>query len=545
MLPSAELPSPRPPTTPSSTRPRSEAHPEPCTKQSVTAALDELEHHRSIDVRRRLQGAQVVEQQAVAVGSPHLQQQARLVQADMLQRIGQMTTAARMVTDVNRWATIHGPAALLSRSHMVLSTIFVSVGDPASALDHALRAVELLDVSTDERTRGNFLLWLGDALSVAQSFDAARHRYREAEAVFVGIGDVERQLGVLNNLAFSQVEASQVRAAWETSQRMRRLAMSSGIGLNPAFLDTLARTHIALDEIGLARHALLEGLQALDECGDVQAETPAELLLSLAEVQRRAGDIEASRHSLDECRRICQERSLTGIEVEVMRIQAELHAEAGEFEQAYRLFTFYHDELVKLTSARRDAAARTRQALFETAQAREEAQRFRQQARTDPLTGLYNRRFVDEELPGLLDDVASGAAVVVAILDADRFKSINDDFSHETGDQVIRALADLLSGAVSPGGEGGTHRGFAARLGGEEFLLVLQGFGLRRAVSVLDHVRSRVQRHDWSRLGDGLHVTVSIGAVAAAPGDTASAVLSRADRHLYAAKAAGRNQVCC
>jgi diguanylate cyclase (GGDEF)-like protein len=189
--------------------------------------------------------------------------------------------------------------------------------------------------------------------------------------------------------------------------------------------------------------------------------------------------------------------------------------------------------------------ARTRQALFEATQAREEARRFRQQARTDPLTGLYNRRFVDEELPALLGDVATGHLLAVAILDADGFKSINDNFSHEIGDQVIRILADLLTAAVSPGGEGSTHRGFAARLGGEEFLVVLQGIGIRRAFSALESLRARIQRHDWNQLAENLTVTVSIGAIVATAGDTASVVLSRADRNLYAAKAAGRNRVCC
>jgi diguanylate cyclase (GGDEF)-like protein len=130
-------------------------------------------------------------------------------------------------------------------------------------------------------------------------------------------------------------------------------------------------------------------------------------------------------------------------------------------------------------------------------------------------------------------------------MDADRFKSINDTFSHEMGDQVIKALASLLTSAVSPGAEGAAHRGFAARLGGEEFLVVLQGLGLRRAMSVLESLRARIQRHRWTDLAKELKVSVSIGAVAASAGDTASAVLARADRHLYAAKAAGRNRVCC
>lgn len=517
----------------------------PSTRETVAAALDELEYHRAVDVRTRLQRAQEVEQEAVALGSPPLQQRARLVQADMLHRIGKMGTAVQMVTDVNHWATDHGPTALLARSHLVLSTIFESVGDPASCLEHALHAVELIDDTTDERTRGNFLLRLADALTVADSFEAARHRYVEAEAVFVAIGDVERQLGVLNNLAYAQAEAGQARAAWETSQRMRRLALSSGIGLNPAFLDTLARAHLGLGEFDLARHALLEGLQALDECGDVQAVTPAELLLTLAEVQHRCGEVEAARRTLDQCRRICHDRNLAGIAVEVLRVQAELYATAGEFQQAYNLLAYYHNESVRLISRRRDGAARTRQALFETEEARQEARRFWGQARTDPLTGLFNRRFVDEELPTLLRDVASGAPLVIAIMDADRFKSINDTYSHEVGDRVIKTLAGLLTAAVSPGADGGSHHGFAARLGGEEFLIVLQNLGMRRAMSVLEALRVRIQRHHWAELAEGLVVTVSIGAVAAAADDTASAVLARADRYLYAAKAAGRNRVWC
>ncbi len=517
----------------------------PSTHETIAEALDELEYHRSYEVRSRLQRAQAIEQEAVAAGAPQLQQRARLVQGDMLQRLGQVASAARIVSDVNRWAAIHGPPSLLARSHLVLSTIFESAGDPGTCLDHALRAVQLLDDTIDQRTRGNYLLRLADSLAVAQSFDAARHRYVEAEQVFVSIGDVERQLGVLNNLAYAEVEAGQVRRAWETSQRMRRLALSSGIGLNPAFLDTLARTHLGLGELDLARHALLEGLQALDDSGDMQASTPAELLLALAEVQRRDGDLAAARRTLDQCRKICQERSLTGIAVEVLRVQSEIHAAAGDYRQAYDVFTFYHDEYNRLTSTLREAEARTRQALFETAEARQEAQRFWTQARTDPLTGLYNRRYVDEELPARLRDVASGASLVVSIIDADRFKYINDTFSHEIGDRVIRALADLLAAAVSPEADEGAHRGFAARLGGEEFLVVLQGLGLRRAVSVLEALRARVQRHDWGELAPEITVTVSIGAVNARADDTAATVLARADRNLYAAKAAGRNRVCC
>ena len=79
--------------------------------------------------------------------------------------------------------------------------------------------------------------------------------------------------------------------------------------------------------------------------------------------------------------------------------------------------------------------------MFETAEAREEAEHFREQARRDPLTGLRNRRYVDEELPAL---IAAGGELTVAIVDLDHFKWVNDRLSHDVGDQVLVLVAKLL-----------------------------------------------------------------------------------------------------
>jgi hypothetical protein len=150
-------------------------------RAGLSALLDDLEFHRAFDVEDRLARAIRLGQQAFAVGALDLQMRGRLVESDMRLRIGQATEAAHLATEVNHWAREHGPPALLARSHLILSSIFESIGDSASCLDNALRALELLDDDTPVRTRGNFLVRLADALSVAGSFDAARQRYREAE----------------------------------------------------------------------------------------------------------------------------------------------------------------------------------------------------------------------------------------------------------------------------------------------------------------------------------------------------------------------------
>jgi len=510
----------------------------------LSKVLDELEFHRAFDVEARLGRAIQVEREALEAGAPDLQMRGRLVEADMRLRAGQATEAAHLATEVNQWASEHGPPPLLARSHLVLSSIFESVGDSASGLDHALRGLELLDDDTPARTRGNFLIRLADALAVAGSLDAARERYGEAEQVFVTIGDVERQISVLNNLAYAEYEGGEPTRAWDAAEKMRNLAAATGVGLAPPLLDTLARANIGMGDYDKAADALEAALEVLDKRGDVEADTRAGIMLTLAEVQRSQQHLEAAQGTLDRCRALCARRNLGSIEVDVMRVQAELHAAAGRFDQAYETYKAFHAGSLRLNSERREANARTRQALFETAEARHEAQRFWRQARTDALTGLPNRRFLDEQMPRCLDDVVAGTPLVVAIVDADHFKRVNDTLSHGVGDRVICELGRVLQEALPavpdmapPGGR------FVARLGGEEFLVALPGLEMAEAARVLRGMRDAVAHYQWSPLIGNLSLTVSIGASTALPLDTPSTILARADRNLYAAKAAGRNRV--
>ncbi len=483
----------------------------------------------------------------------------------------------------------NGSNELRARSHLILSGIFQAVGDGAACLDHALRALELADETTAARTRGNFVLGVADAFTAVGSFDSARQRYGDAEKLFASIGDVERQISAINNRAYNETMAGNLEEARSASEKLRELAITNGIVLNPVVLHTLARVHAGLGELTRGEAAIQTALEALERYGDAEASSPAAFLLTLAEIHRRQGRLALAQRTLDYCRTVCQERGLVSVEVEVLREQAELHASANKFDEAFNTFKLYHERAVRISSSQREAAARTRQALFETAEARQEAQRYWRQARTDELTRLPNRQFVDEELPARLGDKSTGKPLVVAIVDADHFKSINDTLSHDVGDKVIRELArvfqasiatpnvplvyptvdDFGSGApelmvVAEGSDESQENDveealndgteavavalnsgsrFVARLGGEEFLVVIPGMDPRGALDVLDGLRAAVERHDWRELVGSHSVTVSIGATSSMPHDMQGVVLSRADRCLYAAKRAGRNRV--
>lgn len=512
-------------------------------RRQLTSRVDALEYHRSAGVAARLQLAEELDAEAVSIGASDLAMRARLVRADMLQRSGHPIDAAVLVQEVTTAAQELGSRPLLARCHMVMSSLFETIGDAPAGLEHALMAVELADDETPPRFRGNLVMRLADALAFDGSSDAARERYREAQQVFSSIGDVERQLNVLNNLAFTEIEAGDAAEARRRAEEMLQLATTSGLGLNAEFAHTLAEAQLAAGEHESSAATLEQALGDLGSSGDIQAATPAELLLSLAIARRHLGLLVEAQEALDRCLAVCEERDLGAIEADATAEQAELHAAAGRFDLAFAKHKEYHARTVARASARREASARTRQVLFEAAEARRDADRYWRQARTDQLTGLPNRRYLDEELPRRLAG-SDREPVVVAIIDADHFKRVNDSLSHDIGDQAIRRLAEILETTLADDRRRGLGpEGFVARLGGEEFLAVLSDPIPATCAAELERLRAAVEGYDWAAVIGELRLTVSIGATSCLSGDTQGDILRRADGHLYGAKRAGRNRV--
>ena len=155
----------------------------------------------------------------------------------------------------------------------------------------------------------------------------------------------------------------------------------------------------------------------------------------------------------------------------------------------------------------------------------------------DPLTGMYNQRYLMRHLRGLLEG-GQRRELTVLMVDVDHFKSVNDDYGHDVGDQALKAIADALRANT---------RAFdsLARYGGEEFVVVMPGTGMDDAVQAAERLRTAVEQTPFvSTAVRSAKLTISIG-VACSPlhGTTPEILLRSADQALYAAKRGGRNRV--
>ncbi|SEQ38997.1 diguanylate cyclase [Devosia sp. YR412] len=164
----------------------------------------------------------------------------------------------------------------------------------------------------------------------------------------------------------------------------------------------------------------------------------------------------------------------------------------------------------------------------------------RRESMLDPLTKIANRKSFDEGMETAIAEAnETGAPLCLMIIDIDHFKSFNDTYGHQTGDQVLRLVAMTLKSNIK-------GKDLAARYGGEEFVAILPSTDLEGAIIVAENIRKAIQakellkRSTNEKLG---RITASFGIASYRSDDTTGSLIERADRCLYAAKRAGRNRV--
>ena len=244
----------------------------------------------------------------------------------------------------------------------------------------------------------------------------------------------------------------------------------------------------------------------------------------------------AAIEAYSEALRICDDGQQSVSVMELREDLAAAYASSGDFRSAYLVQRGSGGSGLLMEQVLRQRAqigAVERQAL----EAEIRASVYREASERDFLTGVANRAQAVRILDGLQCGVNSGelAQVALAIFDLDHFKSVNDRYGHEVGDQVLVAVAQQVQAETR-------EQDWLSRHGGEEFLLILQGIPPDEAAEICERLRQSIEElrfSDWPRL----RVTASFGISALKAGMEVQTALRGADAQLYRAKHAGRNRV--
>jgi diguanylate cyclase (GGDEF)-like protein len=482
------------------------------------ALLLAKDYSNAQDLTRCMHWAELSLQAAQACQAPHLQAVAWVVMS---------STHASLEQPVKAVAGIQQALALLNHrmTAQAQRSVFTGIGISYNALGMPLQALSMFqkssavsqdagDPSLRARVRGNVVFAMLASYDLLETLDAPRAErlLRDAQCE-CDLLKVDARLA-----GHSHAWAWYCQAAGMVSYRLGDFAQAR-----------------SLFEAALQAEALLP------------AALQRGLLVRLGQVLLAQGDPEQALICAQQASALrTSEDNTLGLAEDLLQA-SELAELMGDPSGALALYRRYHARVVRNEHAAFDArvadlsatvAAQSMRLEISDLQARNAGlsstfQQLNDLALTDALTAASNRRGLEQAFTRLR---ANGQTVVLAMMDLDHFKEVNDRFSHGVGDQVLREAGRLMAESLR-------DRDKLGRYGGEEFTAFVVDTALPDALVIAERLRERVQVFDWFDIADGLAVTISIGVVRVRSHESFAQAVARADVLLYAAKAQGRNRV--
>lgn len=446
-----------------------------------------------------------------------------------------------------------------------------ALGDFSLALDHLHHALEIDEAAGNAAGRAATLRTIGIVYSKSGDPETGLDYFERSLAICKQEDDDVGRAKVLNDIGVSLNDLRRHEESLAVLTDALELFRKAGFTLNQS--GVMANLGLTLEKLGRTTEAeatLAEALALSEATGYGRGVIEARLSLGrIAAAQGRTDDAQAQLSTAVAEAERCH---LQRLAYECHEALAALHEKRGEYREALlhhqRFHTFERAVLsemsgrqMKLLQMRYPVAAAQREAQIrrlrrvELAHAyaeleernrslRESVERksrlvaqLERQTLEDSLTGLGNRRLLDKRFADEFDRaIRHGRPLAVAIVDIDRFKRVNDRYSHAVGDAALKELARLLSAQVR-------HTDLVARFGGEEFVIVLVETPAAAAEIACEKIRVAVATHDWTHIHPRLALTISIGFCADTSLPGCERMLAVADRNLYIAKAQGRNRV--
>ncbi|MFN3266927.1 MAG: diguanylate cyclase [Deinococcales bacterium] len=461
----------------------------------------------------------------------------------------QLSEALTSLIEAYDIALQHGILGLQRDIANLLSSTYAIFGNIQMALEYTQKALGINRQLNDVAGQVSNLINLGNIYELSGRLTETEAVLLEAIEMATNIGDMRRTAEARGNLGISYTRLQR----YSEAVSCLRQALALATELNIPMLVSRVKVNLAEALIHLAEYqeacALLSTTEALLSENHI-FEGVAHCRLNLGFLYQRRRDLKQALVHLESGLELCQQHSMKNLEAQFHDYISQTHEQSGDFSAALKHYKLYHQterELRRLETERQLNAISAQREL-DRARAEAELERMRrvemgrlveqleQQTITDPLTGLYNRRYLEEFLSRkFLEAQVEHKTLSVAMLDIDNFKYVNDHFGHAIGDGVLKIVATLVKDGLRLGD-------IAARYGGEEFSLVLSA-NLEQALHACERLRLKIQTHAWADVHPDLSVTVTIGICADTTLENHEKMLGAADEKLYFGKRNGKNQV--
>lgn len=489
-------------------------------EQRFTSAWE----HRRTDLDRSIAAAEMLCEEARADGDALTRGRALTLLGSCHLIRNDHAAALAALADA-RIALVDAPARDRARLLTEAGYLDVLLDDVSEGIEQLLEAAAISVSIDDPIAAAGAYNRIGIAFYDRGELDDAAQAYDRAIELCAS-RDGFLAAGLRNNLAKVATargeHAEAERQLLQAREAFERLGQARGLGMT---LHNLGVVAAETGDLGLARQRFLHSIELY--LRDGHRHGACEARTRLADVLRRLGETDEATVLLQEALDDASALGLDSERARVLEALSALHEELGDHRRALR-------HLQELRALERQLFDERSDQRLRAVQVRFQLERLQQVSVTDPLTGLLNRRGLEQVLTEALSGGAHERTAAVILLDLDDFKSINDHCSHAGGDEVLRQVARILS-------EHARRSDHVARYGGEEFVLVLPACDGRGAERVATTIRAALRAHDWSPFGLD-EVTASIG-VASGVGLDAAAVLHAADRAMYRAKASGKDQI--
>lgn len=400
----------------------------------------------------------------------------------------------------------------LIRAQINLASLWNSVDQPNVALHHLHLLSEILAQLTDHSFRIEILPYMHEnrAHSFLLLIEQARQRDRQ-QAMLEAISDCENAL-----------EDTRIALLDRPNRTIEMLYQSHMSALNLIQGDIDAADRYAQE--------------ALKQMGEMRIGLYPNAHIRMAELHVARQEWPQAQEQYRQALKLAHIHSNHRKVQSILEAVAQMHEQLGEYREALEVtreaLRQSRHTLAMLNEAQATENEDLTQEQREELPWQERLKLAEQMARQDPLTGLLNRRGLDN---GLLS-VSAHKPLVAAFLDLDHFKHINDNYSHDIGDKVLIAAAQLLSEQLPLNGA------LLARWGGEEFVMIITELDQQQVFVLLEKCRLALLNHNWKPLLGQTVVTVSVG-YAWGLLSNLEEVLAKADEYLYLAKQEGRNRV--